>query len=1322
MEKITWFVESYIQKNLALVIVILAVLIVRLLMKRMPKKYVYCLWAIVGIRMLFSLQITSPISIYQFFPWAQARSESNLVEAVPISEEQGQEEVADVSEAVAVAQEPSEEAVQAIGSGFSDWNNIQVGEEILWVSEDLQETGGPQPEQLQEQHEDLELHSGAVEQEPSISQEAVVLDAEMISDDEASLPAAAQEKDSREVSGVLPALPFFLLWMLGALAVLGSGMISYLRVRKQVCKAVHAEGNLWECDGISTPFVLGILRPRIYVPFHLEEGQKNMVLAHERQHVRMLDPLARLLAYLLLAVYWMNPLVWLSYVCFVRDQEMRCDEEVISRLGADGKKEYGMTLLAFATEERFVGFSPVAFGESDAEKRIKNVLNYKKPAFWVIIAGIAIVICLGIICLTNAKQKQEPAEQTEVADPTGTEASQGEGTGQNEAQYHLTILADLDGDGEKESVNVTDYLRGQTTIQARLHGVDLKELQLKSVDMIKTQGEAVDLDGDGKEELILLQSSPMLASTYNWPGKVTILQVRDGEWRQLSDELFYPEEGEYAYREYCPKNISDQICVGVRIETMPEGKRLHLLYALTYEAAHGMQGILRLDCTYQALPKEGWQVKYIYTGHDYWEDVSSLQGMLDQTQMYGIALVDEVGETSGLEESIANKLFYSVPLQYFERNVEDGLGSSLSVSENGSFMGTDVKSGEGLSQARICEFTGMFTSARRVSGRSYLLTVDGLTYPEAENSYKVGDEQYLTMEPDAIANGDQFLLYVPGYPVAELPYKVIRALEDQGIPSWYNYELEKLPCYVLLNMNQGTTYLSYYVDEYVGQRMETVGLYGELSYPCASNGSFSDKTVTRLCADACAIFVHKVTYPSAASKSFSEIVRNDQLAEYLEYKATHFPHRFSEGASWLMETKALDYMTVDGKRVLHITCIPKYKYGSARGSWGTIHFLIDAEDGQYYVRDWYWDHPDSLDLVWRGGYFAEEAYDFWDHPVDYKKLLQRDAQQVGTSAVIFGLPVTCEETWSNPEVHTHYERRYYYGDVMVGKSFGYGESRDYVDDLDGDGVTELICYTREAEGQDYGDITVFRRIGNSIYMGRLTEYGSLELTNMDALSATRRITQHYDPDEHCLYLTYPVKGGDYNPVSFTYDDMKFTEYSYVAPQVNSWKEAYANYVRRSEYHAFSLIYLDDDEIPELYCQEGNYPQRIVSFQAGKLVERPLERNSFCYLEKRGIYYTSGGNMGEFPMEIVQLKDGGFTVLATGYQKSEYVANAESTAPDQMTEFIKYDWNGQSVTEEEYNQKIDAIIERSSTDQPQTLYSPEEILTLLGMEITSLAVG
>jgi len=170
------------------------------------------------------------------------------------------------------------------------------------------------------------------------------------------------------------------------------------------------------------------------------------------------------------------------------------------------------------------------------------------------------------------------------------------------------VFADLDGDGEKEQVEITDYTSGKTVLKTSIQGKVLEEHTLKSVEMIRTEAEAADLDGDGCEELILLQSSPMFASTYNWPGEVTILQVKDGAWDQLSDRFIYPEHGEAAYQEYLPRKITDSICIGVRIESTESGMVLRLIYPQNMEVAHGMDGVRRMDCTYQAEGEEGWLV------------------------------------------------------------------------------------------------------------------------------------------------------------------------------------------------------------------------------------------------------------------------------------------------------------------------------------------------------------------------------------------------------------------------------------------------------------------------------------------------------------------------------------------------------------------------------------------------------------------------------------------------------------------------------------------------------------------------------------------
>ena len=168
-----------------------------------------------------------------------------------------------------------------------------------------------------------------------------------------------------------------------------------------------------------------------------------------------------------------------------------------------------------------------------------------------------------------------------------------------------------------------------------------------------------------------------------------------------------------------------------------------------------------------------------------------------------------------------------------------------------------------------------------------------------------------------------------------------------------------------------------------------------------------------------------------------------------------------------------------------------------------------------------------------------------------------------------------------------------------------------------------------------------------------------------------------------------------------------------------WKEAYLEYVRRIDADAFALVYLDDDEIPEVYCEINGNADRIVACHNGMIRERDLQRYGLFYREREGIYLTEGGNNGEFPLEIVQLKEGEFTVLASGWTKSEYIANAESTDPDQLTYFETYDWNGHSVTKDEYYRNIDAIIERKTAIHPETLYAKEEVLTQLGEKLRSL---
>ena len=1379
MEQITWFVQSYIQRNMALFIVILVVLFVRLLMKRMPKRYVYCLWAIVGIRMLFSFQITSPMSIYQFFPWADPLSGTVQVllrddkDNISNGERKGSE-----VKALAAIEEKAdpfsgvdtnmEGARNADGVGKVDFF---VGSSEITESSTLLVNGNGSETEFVEGDPKVDSRENVLEGETALAQgrrdssSDAAIGMKDPSEDQMDLNAdeafrgqttsellrgvqhAESERQQAQQTEVRAFLVFaggqvairnryviaiFMVWLIGFFTVLGIGMVSYARICRLVKEAVHLKENVWECDGIATPFVLGILRPRIFVPFHLEEEKRNLALEHERQHLKNLDPFARLLAYVLLAVYWMNPLVWIAYFCFVSDQEMRCDEAVLFRLGVEQKKEYGMTLLAFATEEHFVGFSPVAFGESDAEKRIKNVLNYKKPGFWMILACIAILICIGVVCLTTAGKKEKNPDSTEQAGTEkesvdADEMKQGMESLETKLLYQSSVSADLDGDGAKELIQIKDYASGKTTLETKITGKSIKEHAMQSVQMIKTDCVAADLTGDGREELITLQSSPMLASTYNWPGEVTILQVENGEWSELSDELFYPEAGEYVYQEYYPKRISEAICINVKLELSLGRSILHLTYPMNYEVSQGMGGALRIDCTYRE-SKDGWDVRYVFLSHDYMKEQARVAN--GTHEIYSISVGYAPGEAVEVGKETLSQLFSSLPLHHFEAYTNE-MGLSLTMEEGGSFTGTDVSNGN--PQTQICEFTGQIANLRKVNDLQYVFSVENLSYPDPDQITKQNGTQFVTAKPFGMEEEDEFLLYLPGYPITNLPSLILRSLEDAGQPTWYQYSYEMLPCYVLWNLEKDSVYTSFYVNDYVGQRMETIGLYGDLSYPCEKNGGFSEKSVARLCADACGTFVQKVKYPNVKAQEFTAFTRNEQLADYLEYKTRHFPHAFSDG-DWVLEIKLWELVTIGNARVLHVTGTPKYRnamtgtlfsglehYG-ARGSWGIIHFLIDTEDGQLYIRDWYWDTKDSRDISLRGSYSVEEAYDFWDHPVEYRSVVRNEAVKIGEQVTVMGLSVTCKETvFNSPSNPAQYNRKYYYDGLLVGESLSYGDSMDYADDLDDDGVTEIICSIRDLYAQNYEDVMVYRRKGNVIYLGRLNHPGLLELENCDDLSAERRITKHYDPEKHLLYVKYPVRGGDYASVPFTYDDMTFAEFAYLMP--SNWKEAYANYASRSDDDTFDLLYLDDDEIPELYIASLVFGgQKLISYHDGKLVEKELNGLEMLYLEKKGVFYLFGGNNGYFPAEVYQLKDGEFSLLGSGYQKKEYVANEYADNPDHVTEFDSYDWNGQSVTKEQFYQNIDALIPRKEAIFPKQSYRLYGILLELGLPLDDLADG
>ena len=194
------------------------------------------------------------------------------------------------------------------------------------------------------------------------------------------------------------------IWLMGMAVGLLYGMICCLRLRRKVAAAMHLEGNVWLSDDIGSPFILGIFKPRIYLPSNMEDPA--LVLAHERAHLRRKDPVWKLLAYLILALHWFNPLVQLAFRLFCRDLEMACDERVVKNMNGEEKKQYSRILLACSADAPKLGSCPLAFGEVGVKERVKTVLHYKKPAFWVIAAAIILCIAAAGCFLTHPKTEE----------------------------------------------------------------------------------------------------------------------------------------------------------------------------------------------------------------------------------------------------------------------------------------------------------------------------------------------------------------------------------------------------------------------------------------------------------------------------------------------------------------------------------------------------------------------------------------------------------------------------------------------------------------------------------------------------------------------------------------------------------------------------------------------------------------------------------------------------------------------------------------------------------------------------------------------------
>jgi beta-lactamase regulating signal transducer with metallopeptidase domain len=204
------------------------------------------------------------------------------------------------------------------------------------------------------------------------------------------------------------------VWLAGIVVMLIYSVVSYLRLIRKVSTATQLNGNVFETDEISSPFVCGFFKPKIYLPVGINETEREYVLLHERTHILRKDHIIKPIAFFALSIHWFNPLMWLAFCLMSRDMEMSCDERVVCELDREEKARYGETLLRLAVRRPILAGSPLAFGESTTKSRIKNILHYKKPSFWLVCTAVLVVAIGTLLLLTNPDRFLDIPDATSV--------------------------------------------------------------------------------------------------------------------------------------------------------------------------------------------------------------------------------------------------------------------------------------------------------------------------------------------------------------------------------------------------------------------------------------------------------------------------------------------------------------------------------------------------------------------------------------------------------------------------------------------------------------------------------------------------------------------------------------------------------------------------------------------------------------------------------------------------------------------------------------------------------------------------------------------
>lgn len=330
LEFIEQLFNTFLNMSITGAYIIVAVIIIRLFLRKAPKIFSYCLWIIPAVRLLLPFSFSSVLSIFNFISAPSESTPANSMTAHSfVPENIGAMPVPEIQTGINAADKLINPALPAADITASV-NPMQIVETVAAV-----------------------------------------------------------------------------IWLLGIAAMLVYFVVSLVQVSKQIIFSTKLDDNVFECEKVRSPFVFGLIKPKIYLPCKMADNGRGYVVLHEQTHIKRFDHITKIIAFIILALHWYNPLVWAAFKLMTRDMEMSCDERVLKTLGEQQKKDYGLTLVSIGASKRFITAAPLSFGENGVEERVVNILKFKKAK--VIVTVLCAVLCItaGIVCLTNAANEND---------------------------------------------------------------------------------------------------------------------------------------------------------------------------------------------------------------------------------------------------------------------------------------------------------------------------------------------------------------------------------------------------------------------------------------------------------------------------------------------------------------------------------------------------------------------------------------------------------------------------------------------------------------------------------------------------------------------------------------------------------------------------------------------------------------------------------------------------------------------------------------------------------------------------------------------------